>query len=347
MRRIIHILPHPGGGAEMVIDLVSEIEGYDHEKVYLSATRRAWRAGPSIGVGLYRLRREAAGAALVHAIGDVVAMISLSTLRSRPSVFGTHGLHFLRRAAGTRGALAERRLRAVVTAADRTVCSSATERAELAAVCGEEAAGKLVEVPNGIRLAPVSGESERREARQALGLEDSEVVALYLGELEPRKHPLAAVAAAERARADGVPLVLLVAGSGPEERAVRERSGPAVRALGFRDDAERLLAAADMFVMPSEREGLSLAVLEAMGHGLATVVSDGAGNPEAVDDAGLVIPLGDSAALAEALTRLAGDPQLRERLGRAGRERVERLFSAERFLDDMRAVFEQVAAQGA
>ncbi len=347
MRRIIHILPHPGGGAEIVIDLLSEIEGWEHEKVYLSATRRAWLAGPSIGSSLVRLRREAPRAALVHAIGDVVAMISRHTLAGRPSVFGTHGLHFLRRATGTRRALARHRLRAVVAAADRTVCSSAPERAELADLCGEEAAGKLAEVPNGIRLSPLPGDDERRAARHELGLDDGEIVALYLGELEPRKHPLTAVAAAERARADGVPLVLLVAGSGLEEGAVRAHEGPAVRAVGFSKDPERLLTAADVFVMPSEREGLSLAVLEAMGHGLATVVSDGAGNPEAVDEAGLVTPLGDSAGLAATLAELARDPQLRERLGRAGRERVERLFSAERFLDDMSGVFEDVAAQGA
>ncbi len=347
MRRIIHILPHPGGGAEMVVDLLSEIEGWQHHKVYLSSTRRAWLAGPSIAATLMRLRRDAPSAAVLHAIGDVVAMICVRELRARPSVFGTHGLHFLRRTTGFQRALARRRLRMVAAAADRTVCSSAPELEELAAIWRDAAGGKLMEVPNGIRLPPRPGDEERRAARSDLGLGDGETVVLYLGELEPRKHPLTAVEAVERARADGAPLVLLVAGTGPQEEAVRARTGSGVRALGYRDDPQRLFSAADVFVMPSEREGLSLAVLEAMGSGLATVVSDGAGNPEAVDDAGVVTPLGDTAALAAAMGELACDRGLRERLGRAARERVEGLFSAERFLEDMARVFDEVAAHGA
>ena len=55
-----------------------------------------------------------------------------------------------------------------------------------------------------------------------------------------------------------------------------------------------------MFVLPSEREGQALAVLEAMAHELPVIVSDGVGNPEAVGSAGVVVPLGDVAALAEA-----------------------------------------------
>jgi glycosyltransferase involved in cell wall biosynthesis len=169
-------------------------------------------------------------------------------------------------------------------------------------------------------------------------------VALYLGQLEPRKRPLEAVAAAERAAA-AAPLVLLVAGDGPLAEEVAGHAGPAVRALGFRRDPERLLAAADILVMPSEREGLSLAVLEAMAAGLAPVVSDGPGNPEAVGDAGVVVPVGDVAALASALERLAGDPEERTRLGAAARARAEAEFSIERFLADMRRAFLEVLGQ--
>ena len=75
-------------------------------------------------------------------------------------------------------------------------------------------------------------------------------------------------------------------------------------------------------MLPSRREGLSFAVLEAMGHGLAMVVADGAGNPEAVGDAGLVLPAGDERAFADALARLAADAALRASLGAAARARV-------------------------
>src|SRR5207248_4687947 len=100
--------------------------------------------------------------------------------------------------------------------------------------------------------------------------------------------------------AAGAPVTLLVAGEGPLAGAVERQAGDGVRPLGRRDDPEALLAATDALVMPSRREGMSMAVLEAMGRGVAVVVSDGAGNPETVGDAGLVTPAGDEAALAEA-----------------------------------------------
>jgi glycosyltransferase involved in cell wall biosynthesis len=130
-----------------------------------------------------------------------------------------------------------------------------------------------------------------------------------------------------------------VAGDGPLADRVR---GEGVRALGFREDTARLLAASDLFVLPSAREGLSLALLEAMGHGLPCVVSDDPGNREAVGDAGVVHPVGDAPALAEALAALAADPDKRARLGAAARARVQERFTLERFLGDMRGVLDDV-----
>ena len=114
------------------------------------------------------------------------------------------------------------------------------------------------------------------------------------------------------------------------------------RLLGQRSDIPNLLAAADIFVMPSHREGLSYAVLEAMGHGVATVVSDGPGNPEAVGDAGLVFSIGDADGLASALSRLAADAPARAALAEAGRARVATELSAERMVAETGAVYDRV-----
>jgi glycosyltransferase involved in cell wall biosynthesis len=115
-----------------------------------------------------------------------------------------------------------------------------------------------------------------------------------------------------------------------------------VQLLGQRRDVIDLLAAADVFVMPSRREGLSYAVLEALGHGVATVVSNAPGNPEAVGDAGLVFPAGDEARLAAVLLELASDPERRAALATAGRERVATELSAEQMLRGTRAVYESI-----
>jgi glycosyltransferase involved in cell wall biosynthesis len=198
---------------------------------------------------------------------------------------------------------------------------------------------RLELVLNGVSLPGPVGSAVRESVRSELGLSSDAFAVLYAGELEPRKHPLTAAEAVLELSRSGEPAVLLVAGEGPLRRRLERLPPVAVRVLGFRDDLERLMAASDAFVMPSEREGLSLAVLEAMGHGLPVVVSDGAGNPEAVGNAGIVAPLGDVPAVADALRRLAGDPAERARLGTAGRERVATKFSVERYVGDMRRVF--------
>ena len=102
-----------------------------------------------------------------------------------------------------------------------------------------------------------------------------------------------------------------------------------IQFLGRRSDIDDLLSAADFFVLPSDIEGLPMAILEAMAHGLPIVASNVGGIPEIIDDEreGLLFPAGDATALAFAIRRLASDPFLRRRLGDAARQRVSAQFS--------------------
>jgi glycosyltransferase involved in cell wall biosynthesis len=103
----------------------------------------------------------------------------------------------------------------------------------------------------------------------------------------------------------------------------------AIRLLRYRGDAHRVLAAADFFVLPSRREGLSFALLEAMSAGLPPVVSNEQANIEAVGDTGLVVPAGDVAGFASAMRRLVLDGDARQELGARARARVAARFSAD------------------
>jgi glycosyltransferase involved in cell wall biosynthesis len=230
-------------------------------------------------------------------------------------------------------------MRGVVSSAGVVICTSHAERDELLAILAPRLAPRLRVVHNGIASLPAPDAALRADARAGLGLADGEVAALFLGELEERKAPLVAVDAARIAAAGGAPLVLLVAGDGPQAAELSALASAAVRPLGHRDDPARLLAAADVFVLPSEREGLSFAVLEAMAHGLAIVVADGPGNPEAVGDAGIVVRAGGAVALADALHRLATDEAERRRLGAAARERARTIFSREQMLAAVAAAY--------
>ncbi len=325
MARVLHVLPHPGGGAETHIDLLERIAGLEHERVSLSAGRTPLAGAASIPRRWPGILARARRADVVSVHGDLPAMLSIPMLRSGPSAFTTHGLHLTRRSHGLRGTAARPVLRAALRAADVTVCTSAAERDELARL----GAGRLEVVHNGVDPPPPV---DRAAVREELGLDDGQVAILYLGQLEERKDVLLAARAA--AAAEGA--VLLVAGEGPLAGAV---AATGARMLGFRRDPERVLAAADVFVMPSRHEGLSFAVLEAMAAGRACVVSDGPGNPEAVGDAGVVVPAGDEHALAAALARLTADGRERERLGAAARRRAAQAFSAGRFVERMAALY--------
>jgi glycosyltransferase involved in cell wall biosynthesis len=347
MRTVLHVLPHPGGGAETYIDLLEGLGGYSHRRLALSPTRSRTRGAWSVLAGRRQVLRAAGGADLVHLHGDMAAMLAAPALAGRPLVITTHGLHRLRRSTGASGWVVRRRLVAAVGASARTICLSGEEREDLAAILPRSLEGRLARVPNGVPVPAAASAERRARARLALGLAEGEVAALFAGRLEARKDPLGAISAVEAARAEGAAIVLLVAGEGPLEAAVRARAGAAVRPLGHHDDPEDLYTAADLFLLPSHREGMSFALLEAMAHGLVAVVADGAGNAETVGEAGVVFGAGDLAALATALARLAGDADARAELGAAARERVRAEFGLERFLAATRTQYEAALAPGA
>jgi glycosyltransferase involved in cell wall biosynthesis len=344
MRTVLHVLPHPGGGAETYIDLLEGLEGYRHQRVPLSVTRSRTEGVPSVLRRRREIGRLARGADLVHVHGDMAAMIAAPGLRQRPLVFTTHGLHRLRRSTGLAGWVVRRRLRSAVAATARTICIACDERDDLAAALPASLHRRLVVVANGVPVPAPVGPEQRAQAREAVRLADDEVGVLFVGQLEERKDPVGAIRAVETARRDGANLVLLIAGGGPLEQQVAAEAGAGARPLGHREDLADLYAAADVFLLPSHREGMSFALLEAMAHGLAPVVAEGTGNAETVGDAGVVFPAGDLGAMAARLSELAVDPDQRNRLGAAARERIRTDLSLEKFLAGTKEQYEAALA---
>jgi L-malate glycosyltransferase len=120
------------------------------------------------------------------------------------------------------------------------------------------------------------------------------------------------------------------------ERQVKElRLEKHVLLPGFRPDVLAFLRSFDLFVMPSVAEGLGTSLLDAMAASKATIASNTGGIPEVVveGETGLLVPPRDHHALTHAIVQLLKDPALRERMGRAGLERVQRIFSAGRMVE--------------
>lgn len=145
---------------------------------------------------------------------------------------------------------------------------------------------------------------------------------------------------------------LLLVGDGElrgelESRAQTLGLSSVVTFTGIRDDVPDILAALDIFVLPSRWEGLPLVVLEAMAAGLPVVATAVGGTPEVVVDGvtGLLVPPRDPAALAQAITRLLRNPDLRRKMGRAGRERVTEHFSVEQMVRKTESLYEQLLVE--
>ncbi len=98
---------------------------------------------------------------------------------------------------------------------------------------------------------------------------------------------------------------------------------------GERNDVPEIMRGLDCFVLPSLAEGISNTILEAMACGLPVIATDVGGNADLVIDGvtGLIVPAGDVDAIAHSLVRLARSPELAQKMGRAGRQRILEKFS--------------------
>ena len=121
-----------------------------------------------------------------------------------------------------------------------------------------------------------------------------------------------------------------------EARAARPDLAGRVRFLGPVSDVDALLARWTVVVSPSvEPDPAPLVVLEAMAVGRPVVATAHGGPPEYLGEAGVLVPPGDAAALADAVVELLGDPQRRAQAGVAGRQRVADLYRLDERMDEL------------
>lgn len=191
---------------------------------------------------------------------------------------------------------------------------------------------RVVTVPNGVADPRIGRDpvAVRARTRAGLGCGDGEVLVAQVAVARPGKGHATLLDAMRRL--GDVPVRLVVAGDGPlrTELAANARDlGDRVRFLGHRDDVPDLLAAADIVAHPSEFEALPTALIEAQAAARPVVATEVGGIPEVVTPGtGVFVPVGDPAALAAALRRLAADPWRRATLGAAARRRFETHFDA-------------------
>ncbi len=204
---------------------------------------------------------------------------------------------------------------------------------------------------NGVDVARFGSGRGRGELRREAGVADDDLVFLFAARLVEQKRPQDFLTLAEGllARETGRPgrqrAWFWVLGGGPLRASLLDRAAPLgdrVRFLGPREDIERIMAAADLFIMTSTREGFSNALLEAMASGLTIIATRVGGNAEALrhEEDGLLVPPLRRDALAEAAERLLADADLRRRLAASARRRAGE-FSLETMVRNLERLYEE------
>lgn len=318
---------------------VEVLRGRGYPTAVLPTSPRA----PGILASAWRLRRllRRTNPAVVHANGVKAALVAAvaTTALPIPVVWVKHDFSW----DGRRARALARRCAQVVG-----VSSAVLQTFE-----GARRVERHV-VHNGLSPSEVDREEGRRTLEEALAPDPGTAIVLLVGRLDAYKghRELLAIVPDLIARDDGLRFALL-GGEAPTHldyaaalRREVEELGLArhVRFLGHRDDAAILIGGADVLLIPSRpdasgfgREGFPYVGLEALAAGTPVVAYAQGGLPELLGECGVLVEAGDRRALADAVRTLVEDTELRERLGRCGRERVRERFTLDRTVEAMKA----------
>lgn len=199
-------------------------------------------------------------------------------------------------------------------------------------------------------LRCTSGSNLRLELRKELGIDKDDFVVGSIGRLEEHKGHAYLIEAISYLRYQMLPLKCLIVGDGPQMETLKLKAkslklDDKVIFTGYRNDAQSLFLAMDIFVLPSTWiEGLPLVLAEAASAGLALIATNIGGNPEVVADGinGFIVPAKNSGVLAEKMQYLIDNPKERERMGQESFRAWEDKFSLKRMIKNLNDLYEEV-----
>lgn len=207
---------------------------------------------------------------------------------------------------------------------------------------------KITVICNGVDTRRYGPAIDKTLIRSRLGLEANARLIIMVGTLKRVKghcHMIEAMTSLVPRYPD---LHLLLVGDGELREELQAQVArldlECIHFLGNRHDVPDLLAASDIFVLPSLWEGLSMALLEAMASGLPIVASEVSGTVQAIipNETGILVPPGDVQRLTDAIEQLLSDPVRAQAMGSAARRRVEAEFSAQKQADEHLALYHRL-----
>jgi sugar transferase (PEP-CTERM/EpsH1 system associated) len=212
---------------------------------------------------------------------------------------------------------------------------------------------KMRVIPNGVNTKRYKPDAQARAAiRKELAIEPNAIVVSTIGRLIALKDHRSFINAM-RTVTESVPGVIgMIVGDGPERENLSRQIAESglerkVIMAGERQDVNALLAASDLFCLPSKLEGMSNTILEAMAAGLPTIATFVGANPELVveGETGALVPVGDTTALAKTISDFVSAPGLLARAGAMARERVLKNFSLDLMMHRYRELYMQCGAR--
>jgi glycosyltransferase involved in cell wall biosynthesis len=340
----------PGGAELMILELAKELRARGHTVLPVGLSNgTGWLGARFVAAGFepasFELTRPLDLAA-VRALTSILRDFRADVVHSHEFTMAIYGAAAAKRArarhvitmhGGLYYATAWRRRAALRWAMRRSAALIGVSDATASALQRNLgiARSKLHVVPNGIPLRT----GVRARLRSELALAPGELLIVSVGNLYAVKGHAVLIDALATLR-DRAGWRLAIAGRGEEEPRLRAQAatasiGDRVHLLGFRDDVADILAAGDVFTMPSLSEGLPLALVEGMSFGLPVVVTGVGGVPEVVTDGveGLIVPPSDPGALATALAELLQNASRRQQMGAAARTRAVRDYALSTMAD--------------
>jgi glycosyltransferase involved in cell wall biosynthesis len=233
---------------------------------------------------------------------------------------------------------------------DALVAVSPEVRDELVAL-GVAPASKFRVIRLGIELdnRVSSDGSARAETRRTMGVPEARFVVGWIGRMTGVKRTDLVLKGFRALRDNGVDAILCMVGDGPDRAAVEQLAGELgiVRDClfaGYQEDVGPFFAAFDVFVLPSGNEGTPVTAIEALATGCPVVATRVGGVPDVVDDGvdGFLVAPGAVQEVAARLAELARDPELRVRMGAAGRERMRTRYAVDRLVDDVDRLYREL-----
>lgn len=208
---------------------------------------------------------------------------------------------------------------------------------------------KVITILNGIDLNRFNFDIDINKKREELNLFSSNLLICTVASLLPHKGIKYLLYAIYEVKKKIPNINLLIVGCGPQQRELEEiveklKIKKDVRFLGVREDVLKILKIIDVFVLPSQAEPFGLVILEAMALGKPVIGTKVGGIPEIISDqkTGILVPPGDSKALAKTIIELLTNDQKAKHMGEAGRRRVEKYFTSQAMVEKTENLYKKL-----